>query len=411
MIQFKNYIAVITDNEGFSNTINNKISSLAEIDCSIRLSIDEALKNTEKLKPALIVLHCESDSEKYLDFMERIHKDIDFIVFKTKSDSEFNKKVFGLNAIDIVSCDMAENEIFVRIRHALDIKIIKHKMQTAQNLLEQNDIIDIKSGFYTTKHSKKIFEKTFEKLNNLGENAIFMLVSPNEECKIKAKKEILSQAISKSVRSYDVVSHASASKFYILLKNTGLSGAITVWGKIKNNLDEDYGICCAVCDIENKTFDEASKNVANAIYEAINMNNELVIVENETPQDDWLEETNPHKKNFKLFKRAFEKKLEKVVTPVFFKLQKTYEDNLFDTKINQESSCENNYFKLKSSSQESVLKITYPGYSKINIDITHLGLDSPENRRISFEINELDEAALTFVVDSFVKEYKECIKV
>ena len=59
---------------------------------------------------------------------------------------------------------------------------------------------------------------------------------------------------------------------------------------------------------------------------------------------------------------------------------------------------------------ESELKITYPGFSKINIDIIHQGLDSPENKRISLDLTELDESKLTKIVEDFIKEFKKSVK-
>ena len=49
----------------------------------------------------------------------------------------------------------------------------------------------------------------------------------------------------------------------------------------------------------------------------------ISISENSTNNDMWLEdETLEQKKDFKIFKNAFEKKLNNVITPVFFRTQK-----------------------------------------------------------------------------------------
>ena len=61
---------------------------------------------------------------------------------------------------------------------------------------------------------------------------------------------------------------------------------------------------------------------------------------------------------------------------------------------------------MKKGDNYSTLKITYPGFSKINIDIIHQGLDSPENRRIGLDLTELTDVKLTSIIDEFIKEFK-----
>ena len=116
---------------------------------------------------------------------------------------------------------------------------------------------------------------------------------------------------------------------------------------------------------------------------------------------------NTTQKNFKLFKQAFNKKLEKVITPVFFQMQKMYEEKLFKTKIDQYSNDTLSQFSLKTLDREGELKITYPGFSKINIDVIHKGLDSPENKRIRLDLTELDEERLTKILEDFILDFKK----
>ena len=126
----------------------------------------------------------------------------------------------------------------------------------------------------------------------------------------------------------------------------------------------------------------------------------------ENSSEDWLDKINSSQKNFKLFKQAFNKKLDKVITPVFFQMQKLYEEKLFKTQIEQYSNSSLSSFSLKKPNNESELKITYPGFSKINIDIVHQGLDSPENKHLSLDLSELDEAKLTKILENFIQDFK-----
>ncbi len=112
------------------------------------------------------------------------------------------------------------------------------------------------------------------------------------------------------------------------------------------------------------------------------------------------------KRTLNFSNRAFTKKLEKVIAPIFFQIQKAYEEKLFQTQIEQFSNPTLSSFVLKNDSKVSELKITYPGFSKINIDFVHQGLDSPENKRISLDLTELDESRLTQILEEFIQEFK-----
>jgi hypothetical protein len=90
-------------------------------------------------------------------------------------------------------------------------------------------------------------------------------------------------------------------------------------------------------------------------------------------------------------------------------MQKLYEEKLFETQIEQYSNSALSAFTLKHGDQVSELKITYPGFSKINIDLLHQGLDSPENKRISLDLTELDDSKLTKILEKFIKEFKSTI--
>ena len=193
-----------------------------------------------------------------------------------------------------------------------------------------------------------------------------------------------------------------------MLPGTNLKGAFCVWDKIKRMIGESYSVNAGVSVIGDKPFEEIKNALLNALLESISTNRDLVIV-NEDDKDysgDWLDKVNSTQKNFKLFKQAFNKKLDKVITPIFFQVQKLYEEKLFQTKIEQYSNSTLSSFVLKKENNKSELKITYPGFSKINIDMVHQGLDTPENKRISLDLTELDEARLTEILEEFIQEFK-----
>ena len=103
-------------------------------------------------------------------------------------------------------------------------------------------------------------------------------------------------------------------------------------------------------------------------------------------EEDWTLEPENTQKDFKLFKQLFVKKMENVITPVFYKLQSTYDGTLPETKIEQYTDENRCIFHLRSPKQTSRLTIVYPGFAKVVIYITHSGLDSPENKEYSIPL-------------------------
>ena len=64
---------------------------------------------------------------------------------------------------------------------------------------------------------------------------------------------------------------------------------------------------------------------------------------------NWLDNNDSSgQKNFKFFQAAFLKKLENVITPVFYQTQKIWEERLFGTKIEQSSDENQSLFILKT---------------------------------------------------------------
>ena len=98
----------------------------------------------------------------------------------------------------------------------------------------------------------------------------------------------------------------------------------------------------------------------------------------------------------------FNKKLEKVITPLFYRLQKSYEEKLFDTQIEQYTNEEQCVFSLRNKKQESTLRIVYPGFSKIIVYITHAGLDSPEDSEIQLPLTKITQKELGKITENFM---------
>lgn len=407
-----NIILVANDNNVI-NILKPKLVLLREIDNIHITSYSDALKNIEHTFPEIILIHCSNEKTECLELIKKIKttprtKNASVLLFIEKYDQDFILNAYDADIADYLKLDADNAEILMRTLWCLKKNANMTIINKQHRLLEKLGAIDKNTGFYTNTYCEKIFENEFDNLKKINSEGILMLVSPGEESKTKLNPLILAKAIKDSTRTSDIVVHGNANRFYVLLSDTQLKGAFCVWDKIKKSLGEHYTIIASISSVEGKKFKTLQNELLNALIEAESLNRDLIIV-NEKEKSfsaEWLEKINSTQKNFKLFKQAFNKKLEKVIAPVFFQMQKLYEEKLFETQIEQYSNSTLSVFILKNEKNISELKITYPGFSKINIDLIHQGLDSPENQRISLDLTDIDEAELTKILEDFILEFK-----
>lgn len=411
----ENNIILITNNKNIIDSLKPKLVLLRDIDNILTTTYAEAINNIQAIAPEVILIYCSSEKDACLELIKKIKtnektRSTSILLLVDEYEQDFILNAYEENIDDYLSVNADDAQILVRTIWGLKKTVYMSAIQKQKSLLEKLSIIDVNTGFYTNEYSEKIFENELKNLEENGDEGILMLISASEESKTKLHPLQIAKAIKISIRNSDVVVHSSANRFFVLLRETQLKGAFTVWDKIKRAVGEQYKINAGISSVSGKHFDDLQKELLNALVEATSTNQDLVIVSDEEKDSsgDWLDKINAQK-NFKLFKQAFNKKLEKVITPVFFQMQKMYEDKLFKTQIEQYSNETLSSFVLKSENQLSELKITYPGFSKINIEIIHQGLDSPENKRINLDLTELDETRLGKILENFIAEFKTSI--
>lgn len=408
----ENNIILVTNNKNIVDTLKPKLVLLRDIDNILTTTYAEAMTNIEKIFPEVILIYCSTEKEACLELIKKIKsnektRSSSILLFVDEFEQDFILNAYEEHIDDYLNIHSDDAEILIRTIWGFKKNGYISAIRKQKNLLESLNIIDKRTGLYTSEFCEKIFENEFKNLEENGDEGILMLISASEESKAKLSPLQLAKAIKTSVRNSDVAVHSSANRFFVLLADTQLKGAFTVWDKIKRAVGEQYTIKAGISSVGGKHFSDLQKELLNALVEATSTNQDLIIVSDEgkASSDDWLDKINPQK-NFKLFKQAFNKKLEKVITPIFFQMQKMHEDKLFKTQIEQYSSETLSAFILKSENKLSELKITYPGFSKISIEIIHQGLDSPENKRIMLDLTELDETRLTGILEEFIAEFK-----
>lgn len=406
-------IVLITNNEDVAQILKPKLILLREVDNILPIKYSDAIGKIHETLPKVVLLHCSNENEQCLELIKKIKADEEIknssiLLVSDKYDQDFILSAYDEGISDYLTLNADDAEILMRIIWGIKKSQLVNKIKKQYRLLEELGVIDKETGFYTYEYCDKIFATEFENLRQNNIEAALLLISASEESKTKLDPSILAKAIKKSTRDTDILVNGNTNRFYVLLEKTNLKGSFTVLDKIKRNAGEVFTLCAGVTVIEGKTPEQVKTELTNALTEAISTKQDLVIVNEEEKNlsGTWLDKIGSNQKNFKLFKQAFNKKLEKVITPVFFQVQKAYEEKLFETKIEQSSNSSLSSFLLKKDDKLSELKITYPGFSKINIDFVHQGFDSPENNRISLDLTELDEKKLTEILENFIAEFR-----
>lgn len=409
----ENNLIFVTNDNNITSILKPKLVLLREVDDILTTTYSDAVEKIMETIPETIIIYCSQEKDDCLELIKSIRKEektknISILLILDKYNQDFILNAYDENITDYLTINADDAEILIRTIWSLKKNANTTKLYKQHSLLEDLEIINRETGFYSEKFCFTIFDNEFRNLKETKMDAILMLVSPSEESKTKLNQNQLAKAIKISTRNSDVVVHNDVNRFYILLEETQLKGAFTVWEKIKRAVGEQYTLNAGISNIDGKNFKTLQTELLNAIVEAKSTNQEMVIVseEDKNSSEDWLDKINSTQKNFKLFKQAFNKKLDNVITPVFFQMQKLYEEKLFKTSVEQYSNATLSAFILKKLDKTSEFKITYPGFSKINIDIIHEGLDSPENKRVSLDLTELDESKLTEILEEFIQEFK-----
>lgn len=410
-------IILITNESTISQILKPKLVLLRDIDNITTACYKEAIAAIKANIPDSIIIYCNQEFDECLNLIKKINadeltKDITILLTLKSYNQDFILSAYDENISDFFMENADDAEILMRTIWGLKKNSLRKTVNKQHCLLEKLEVINSETDFYNEKFSDTVFDTEISYLTekNIQTAILYIATTPKGDEKLSILQ--IANTIKKNTRTSDIVAHAKGKNLFILLPKTNITGALCVWDKIKNSMLEENLLRASVCEISNTKACDLKSKLINLLSDENFASNDIIVSEpkEENGSEDWVEKIKANQKNFKLFKQAFTKKLDKVIAPVFFQMQKLYEEQLFKTKIEQYSNSTQSSFILKRLSKESELKITYPGFSKINIDISHKGLDSPENSRISLDLTELDEGKLTSILEKFIIDFQNSTK-
>ena len=387
-------ILLVSDDNNYAQSLKQKLVFLRCDDEIIISSYETALK--EALLSSVVLIHQNVDIQKTLDLITELkNKSIIFI----SNSYEYVLQCVDCGADDFIMADAPDFEFVIRIVNNIKYNSAKFNALQDAKLLEQ---LKVKEGIYLYDYAKQVIENYIDE--NLIKNGVLLALSPSHTVKANFSPKDFISALKRSVRALDVLTFGKGLCFYVFLPESNVNDAICVYNKIKEN--SKLEICAGISEIFDKNFGQFEKEALNAMTEASTSKADFVIADGEKEEtlDSWLDDGG--KKGYKIFRQMFNKKLEKVIAPVFYRLQQTYDGKLFNTEIEQYVNDDSCVFKLSNKKNSSSLKIIYPGFSKIVISIIHEGLDSPENKEVQLKLSEITQSELISIVENYIKEFR-----
>lgn len=404
-------ILLITDDKEMSESFAARLALLRTDDKIVVSAFDNAAEVLENSYFNAVILDENPNNEITLDLIKCIKTNcpstsIILLVNDVQDDFVLTAYDSGITDYCLVNSNTAE----ILIKTINSLKKSTNAIRDNRNslLLQQFSLMSPFSGFYTEKAAEEVINVALEADSFRG--GTFMILTFDEIDKAKFVPELLSNALKNSIRVNDVVAEMKSGKYYILLDNADENGAETVFEKIKTNLAGEFKLKAGVCSVKNEKFEGLEKKASIALTEAMLSDLEMAFKSGAKEDEVWLDFSQNEEKNYKLFKQTFSKKLEKVIAPVFYRLQKTYEDKIIGTKIEQYTDETRSVFRLKSQFQNSKLIIIYPGLAKVIICITHEGLDSPENKEIPIPLNKICQKDFSRILEDFINDYKSVVE-
>ena len=385
-------ILLVSDDNDFAQKLDEKLVFLRKNDEIIISDYASALDLIGEC--SVVLVHENSTFEQTLSMIKdlRKKKEISIILVANSNNENLILESADLGVDDFILANAENFEFVLRIVHNIEFSVLKQLSQGYIKLLKQVNVVDDYSGLFNFDNCQQILKEQ--------KNGIFMAISPCD--KMKFSLDEVGFAIKFAIRKNDIAFIGRGSNFYLYLKDTDFEGAKNVFDKINTKIKINAG----VADISGKTLEKFEKEAQDALIEAQKTEQKFVVHQTkENTLDEWLADTKSG--NYKLFRKLFNTKLEKVITPVFYRLQKSYEDKLKNTEIIQFTTDEQCVFELKNKNIKSSLRIIYPGFAKIIVTIKHEGFDSPENSEISLPLDKITQKELVEIVENFIKEYKE----
>ncbi len=389
-------IVLISDDTDFFEYIRQKLE-LRKSDELFMFSFDNVPEKLPLMETSVLIVNSENSEDKTLDLLKLL-RGTPAIVFAYNEDDVFRRKCYRLGMFDFMTILTPDAEFRARIIPALTIASILEKNQQYREILVNDNYITPNNEVFL--NYNYILDKELEDINSGKKNAVFAAIAPNDKTKFLLTANMIETVILANIRRNDILMSYAPNKYFLLMYDTNISSAQSLWEKVSSQLPQK--LYAGFVNVSNQKRQQLINEVLNKLHESINNDRNIPT---STPINGLESYT-----NFKLFRQEFGKKFEQIVSPVFYQVQQKYSDKFSGITIQQESSEGLGAFYIKGKTASSSFRITSPGFSKINIDITYQRNSSNvDAKRITLEPEEFEAGLLEDLLEQFILEYKRGI--
>ncbi len=403
-------ILIITNNKEKGSQISSKIKLLRENDIIKTVSYIECISILNTNKPSLMLLYSEeNDSIEIIKEIRGI-KNLDNVPIILITDEINEEKLFYAfdNGIDdFLFLNEKDSVILMRILLAIQKSILYKQIEMKQDILITDNVIDKETGLYTKEKAAIVFRKYFSRsMEEDNTNTVFVYIKPVAAGNTLLNNKKISNIIKAIPRGNDIGAYAKESGYYLILFNAGESGANSVVSRIQKEAGENCIIYASAAEI-NVSFEELEAILYRSIKEQIANEEPYKFIKNiDIKKINSDEITDENGKSFKAFKTDFLNNFEKIVAPIFYQIQNTatekYKQALISYYINENESI----FSIKQNKHKAELKITYPSYIKVIIDIKQIKEEKiTDIKRLTYDIEEFSQEILNMLLEDMLNEY------
>lgn len=395
-----NKVVLVSDDIDFFDFIKLKLE-LRRSDELYTFSFDSLLEKLHLLETAVLIVNSEGAKEKTLDLL-KILKGSPVLVSAYNEDDVYRRKCYRNGAFDFLTPLTPDAEFRSRMLPALAVSSLLEKNKRYRDILLDNNILSKNNEVFI--NYEYIIDKELAEINSKSKKAVFAAISPSDNKKFLLNIELIEATILNNIRCNDILMNYATSKYFLFMYDIDIPAAEKVWAKINAELPEK--VYAGFCNVLNQKRNNLINEALNKLHHAINNEKEINVSNSENVMNNmYMPGLNS---NFKMYRQEFGKKLEQVISPIFYQIQQKYSDKISGASFEHGLGEGYGTFYIKGKYSSSCFRITSPGFSKINIDITYqkdsVNVDA---KRITLEPEELEPGLLEDLLEQFILEYKK----
>ncbi len=403
----KSSIFFISDCDRTASQVKSKIMLLRSSDNFEHVEYDWAFDKVKKQTPGAIFYDIRDHGDEFFSFINKVKQTpglclASIIVLFDKIDEALLCEAFEAGISDFICLKSTDSEFTIRALWAMQRKNKALDYTNKMEILSQLNIVDSKTGIYSKNYTFTIIKEESKK--SIGSLAV---IAPDINTRSKLSLDQLAKTIKKNIRLSDTIGFSGDFKIYVWFPETSENKIVSILKKIKKQLPTECSISAGIAYSANLKFEAVDEKANNALSRALLKDKSFAF--SSEPQDKPFKEIKKSStySNFKMQKQDFLKRIEEIVSPIFFQTQKIIEEKLFQTDIKQDINDNGCMFRLKNENCVSTLKISYPGFTKVKISVSHkLGSEVLESNA-SFELAEVDREKIIRVLDTMVRDYQK----